>query len=41
VRGEPGQRAFYAWWQDRLSAANERPQPRPTISFHAGQVEEL
>ena len=29
LHDDPGQRAFYAWWQTRLSAANERPeQPR-------------
>ena len=29
LHDDAGQRAFYAWWQTRLSAANERPeQPR-------------
>ena len=26
LHDDPGQRTFYAWWQARLSAANERPE---------------
>ncbi len=33
LRDDPGQRAFYAWWQARLSAANERPDQPPTLSL--------
>jgi len=33
LRDDPGQRAFYAWWQARLSAANERPDRPPTLSL--------
>jgi phenylpropionate dioxygenase-like ring-hydroxylating dioxygenase large terminal subunit len=39
MHNEPGQRAFYAWWQERLSAANERPPPTATMSFPIGQHE--
>jgi 3-phenylpropionate/trans-cinnamate dioxygenase alpha subunit len=33
LHDDPGQRAFYAWWQARLSAANERPDQPPTLSL--------
>jgi 3-phenylpropionate/trans-cinnamate dioxygenase subunit alpha len=32
LHDDPGQRAFYAWWQARLSAANERPDQPLTLS---------
>jgi hypothetical protein len=33
LQAEPGQRAFYAWWQARLSAANERPEQPSALSL--------
>jgi phenylpropionate dioxygenase-like ring-hydroxylating dioxygenase large terminal subunit len=32
LQEDPGQHAFYAWWQARLSAANERPDQPLTLN---------
>jgi phenylpropionate dioxygenase-like ring-hydroxylating dioxygenase large terminal subunit len=36
LRQEPGQRAFYAWWHHRLTAANTRPRQSMPLTLRPG-----